>query len=98
VSENAHTPLALAIPDELLDELARRVAAILASTRPPATTDGWLRGADQIAAHIGAPSSRVYALASCNPQRIPVERDGSALVARRSDLDQWLSDGGGRRP
>jgi predicted RNase H-like HicB family nuclease len=57
--------------------------------------DGWLRGADRIAAYIDAPRSRVYALASA--RRIPVHRDGSALIARRSELDRWLLQGGGLR-
>jgi hypothetical protein len=59
---------------------------------------GWLRGADAIGEYIGSPRSRVYALAACTPPRIPVERDGSSLVARRSDLDTWLRSGGGTRP
>jgi hypothetical protein len=43
-----------------------------------------------------SPRSRVYALTSA--RRIPVHRDGSALIARRSELDSWLRAGGGRRP
>jgi hypothetical protein len=35
---------------------------------------------------------RVYALASAG--RIPVHHDGSALIARRSELDDWLRSGG----
>jgi hypothetical protein len=64
--------------------IAERVAEILADRDQPAVEDGWLRGADRIAAYIDAPRSRVYALASA--RRIPVERDGSSLIARRSDL------------
>jgi hypothetical protein len=89
--------LHLALPDEVLEALAQRVAAILADREAPAA-DGWLRGADAIASYIDAPRSRVYALATCNPPRIPVERDGSSLLARRSDLDRWIRDGGGVRP
>jgi excisionase family DNA binding protein len=77
--------------DELADELAPRIAQRL-EEQP----DGWLRGAQPIASYIGAPTSRVYALSSAG--RIPVERDGSALLARKSDLDAWLRAGGGRRP
>lgn len=87
--------LALTLPPEFIDALAERVAAIITDRQEPAA-DGWLRGADAIAAYIDAPPSRVYALASA--RRIPVERDGSALIARRSELDRWLRDGGGRRP
>jgi hypothetical protein len=58
--------------------------------------DGWLRGADSIGRYLGAPRSRVYALASAG--RVPVVHDGSALVARRSVLDEWLQNGGAKRP
>jgi len=29
--------------------------------------------------------------------RLPVERDGSALIARKSELDAWVRAGGGKR-
>jgi len=89
--------LTVSLPPELVDVLAERVAAILAE-RQPAAEDGWLRGADRIASYIDAPVSRVYALSTCKPSRIPVHRDGSALVARRSALDHWIENGGARRP
>ncbi|MEX2196835.1 MAG: hypothetical protein WD844_16290 [Thermoleophilaceae bacterium] len=90
-------PLSLALPDELIDVLAERVAERLADRQAPAD-DGWLRGAEKIAEYLDAPRSRVYALASCNPPRIPVHRDGSALVGRKSELDAWVRTGGGLRP
>ena len=83
--------------DAALGRLADKLAPLLADRiGPSASGDGWLRGADQIASYIGSPRSRVYALASA--RRIPVQRDGSALVARRSELDSWLRNGGGKRP
>jgi len=88
--------LQINLPSEALETLAERVADLLAERPRPAIEDGWLRGADRIAGYIDAPSSRVYAVASA--RRIPVERDGSSLIARRSDLDRWIRDGGGRRP
>lgn len=84
------------VGDELVERIAHRAAELLAERVDGATQDGWLRGADRIADYIDAPRSRVYALASA--RRIPVHRDGSALIARRSELDQWLLRGGGRRP
>ncbi|MEK6251254.1 MAG: hypothetical protein AABM43_04795 [Actinomycetota bacterium] len=87
--------LTLDLPPELIDAIAERVAAILAERQGP-TDDGWLRGAEAIGDYIGAPRSRVYALASA--RRLAVHHDGSALIARRSELDAWLRDGGGRRP
>lgn len=92
---NSNGPLALSVPSELVEAIAER-AAELVGERIDTAEDGWLRGADAIAAYIGAPRSRVYALASAG--RIPVERDGSSLLAQRSALDRWIRDGGGIRP
>jgi excisionase family DNA binding protein len=93
----AHAREALALTIELspeqIDAVAERVAARL---QPAPGADGWLRGAGRIAAYIDCPRSRIYALTSAG--RIPVGRDGSNLIARRSDLDRWLREGGGRRP
>jgi hypothetical protein len=83
--------------DKALTRLADRLAPLLAKRLvQPTPEDGWLRGAEQIAGYIGSPRSRVYALTSA--RRIPVQRDGSTLVARRSELDSWLHRGGGKRP
>ena|SRR5690349_23109495 len=84
------------VADELVERIAQRAAELLAKQSEEPAEDGWLRGADRIAAYIDAPRSRVYALNSA--KRIPVHHDGSALIARRSELDKWLLRGGGRRP
>jgi len=86
----------LDIGDEMVERIARRAAELLRASQNESDGDGWLRGADKIAAYIDSPRSRVYALVSA--RRIPVHHDGSALIARRSDLDAWLCSGGGRRP
>jgi hypothetical protein len=88
--------LSVDVADELVERIAERAAELLAGQQAESTKDGWLRGAERIAAYIDSPRSRVYALASA--RRIPVHHDGSALIARRSELDQWLRSGGGRRP
>jgi excisionase family DNA binding protein len=79
--------------DALADLLAPRIAQ---RTKPAASGTKWLRGANAIAEYIGAPRSRVYALVEIG--RLPVKRDGSALVARTEDLDAWLEAGGAKRP
>lgn len=84
------------VGDELVERIARRAAELLAEQPSAPVEDGWLRGAERIAAYLDCPRSRIYALASA--RRIPVHRDGSALIARRSELDQWLLGGGGLRP
>lgn len=88
--------LTLSIADELVERIAERAAELVAGRQAEATGDGWLRGADKIADYIDSPRSRVYALTSA--RSIPVHHDGSALIARRSELDTWLLNGGGRRP
>lgn len=80
---------------ELIERIAERAAALVAERHADDTGDGWLRGADKIATYIDAPRSRVYGLVSA--RRIPVHHDGSALIARRSELDAWLMAGGGKR-
>jgi hypothetical protein len=88
--------LRVEIDEELIEQIAERAAELIGEQiAERAAEDGWLRGADRIAAYIDAPRSRVYALASA--RRIPVHRDGSALIARRSELDRWLLQGGGIR-
>ena len=88
--------ISLTVAEELVERIAQRAAEFLADQSGEPAEDGWLRGAERIAEYIDAPRSRVYALASA--RRIPVHRDGSALIARRSELDRWLLEGGGRRP
>lgn len=90
------TAMRLDIGEELVEQIAARAVELLRQSQKGGDEDRWLRGADKIAAYIDSPRSRVYALVSAG--RIPVHHDGSALVARRSDLDAWLRDGGGRRP
>lgn len=87
--------LRLEIDEELVEQIAERAAELIGVRPERKEPDGWLRGADRIAAYIDAPRSRVYALVSA--RRIPVHHDGSALIARRSELDRWLVQGGGLR-
>jgi hypothetical protein len=86
----------LDLPPELVEAIAERAAELVAEQIDSRNGDGWLRGADAIAGYIGAKRDRVYALSSAG--RIPVEHDGSALLARKSVLDAWVRNGGGKRP
>jgi hypothetical protein len=96
--------VALELSPEQVTNIGEHVVAILADSEQAARSglvdvegnSPWLRGAAKIASYIDCQASRVYALASAG--RIPVERDGSALVARKSELDTWLRNGGGKRP
>src|SRR5438552_12851914 len=95
-AHEASSGLVVTLPPEMIEAISQRVTELLAEQAPSGSGGGWLRGADRIAEYIDAPVSRVYALSSAG--RIPVERDGSSLIARRSELDAWVQGGGGRRP
>jgi hypothetical protein len=86
------------VPDDFVEAIAERAAELVAERQDASNGGGWLRGAEAIADYIAAPRSRVYALATCTPPRIPTARDGSAIVAKRADLDAWIASGGGKRP
>jgi hypothetical protein len=67
--------------------------------RLDAEPEGWLRGAKAIADYLGYPTpARVWDLSGCTPPRIPVEHDGQQLMAKASELDDWVRNGGGRTP
>lgn len=91
---NGRGPLALALPDELLDAVVERVLEVIDEREP---ADNWLT-ATEAADYLRCPTSRIYALAGTKPARIPVHRDGSRLLFRRAELDGWVEQGGGKRP
>ena len=86
--------LRVPVPDELVEAVARRVLELL-NEHGPNGSEPWI-GVEEAATHIGASKHRVYAL--CSARRIPHERDGSRLLFRKSELDEWVRSGGGRRP
>jgi hypothetical protein len=88
--------LALALPDELLDEIARRVADLI-TTRQPTGPEAWL-SVDQAAEHLGYATNpqrgrrRIYDLtAARHTNGFPSHKDGSRLIFRASELDAWLN-------
>lgn len=91
---NGNAPaLALVVPPDLAEAIAERAAEIV--SEQVAEPEPWI-GVAQAAEHLACGTSRIYSLVSAN--RIPFERDGSRLLLRRSALDAWLSNGGGKRP
>lgn len=89
--------LEIALPAEVLDQLAERAAAIVIEQlqEQAAAPSPWMDVA-AAAEYIAAPVSRIYALVSAD--RIPHHRDGSRLLFHRDELDAWIRDGGGKRP
>jgi excisionase family DNA binding protein len=79
-------------PPELVEAIAERVVELLAPQLN--APDEWLT-AVEAAEYLRCPPSRIYALSSA--KRIPLHRDGSRLLFRRSELDTWVKAGGGKR-
>ena len=94
LSENG--ALSLAVPAELVELVAERAAELVADrlTAAPAP-ESWC-GVKEAAEHLACPKSRVYALVSAG--RIPYAKDGARLLFKRSQLNAWVQQGGGRRP
>lgn len=86
--------LSLSLPAELVEIVAER-AAELVEERRVGGVEPWI-GVGDASAHLACPRSRIYALVSAG--RIPHRKDGSRLLFRRSELDEWLAAGGGVRP
>lgn len=82
---------ALAIPDELIDAIAQRAAALVSSTP---IEDRWL-DAREAAAYLAVPLSTIHKLTSA--RAIPCSQDTPVgkLYFKRSALDAWR-EGGGR--
>jgi excisionase family DNA binding protein len=84
------------IDNETLGTLADRLAPILATRIGHAEQAFRWLDVEHAAEHLSCPRSRIYALVSA--RRIPHHKDGSRLLFRREELDDWVRAGGGRRP
>ncbi len=91
---SAEPRLALTVPDELVEVIARRVVEILDSRPAAQAPSPWLN-LSQAAQHLACPRSRLYALVGAG--RIPHHKDGSRLLFRREELDAYVAAGGARR-
>lgn len=79
--------LAVAVPPELIEAIARRVAEMLADqlpNRPEPYLD-----VDGAAEYLACPKSRIYDLRASG--RLRTFEDGRRLIFRREDLDAVLS-------
>jgi len=94
VSASLAAALLAELDDAALDLLADRLTSRVAD-RVQSSPPSWL-DAPGAAKHLACPVSRVYALVSA--RRIPFSKDGSRLLFDRSELDDWVRSGGGRRP
>jgi excisionase family DNA binding protein len=84
------TALAFPIPDELVEAIAERAAAILARRVPSAPRSPWLTVAEA-AEYLGCGRQRVYDLKSSG--RVPSAQDGTRPLFHRAVLDAYLASG-----
>jgi hypothetical protein len=83
----------IAIPDDILEQIAQRAAAILAASST-ADAELWLT-VDQAATHLAMSKSQLYTLCSQSPRNgLPVLKEGSRSYFRASELDRWREQGG----
>jgi excisionase family DNA binding protein len=85
------------IGEELIEQIARRAAELLADRAGAAEPeeDGYL-DVGGAAEFLSCPKSRIYSLASLG--RIPHYHDGSRLLFDRGELREYVRKGGARRP
>lgn len=84
--------LTVALPQELVDAVARRVLELLEDRLEP-ERDSWMT-VEQAAEYMGCKRQRVYDLHSRG--ELQAGRDGRRLLFRRSMLDSYLEGTGGR--
>lgn len=82
------------LPDELVDEIVRRVRdSLIAEADAP---EPWI-GVEQAAEHLSCRRQRIYDLVGQRAANgFPVRKDGSRLLFKRSQLDRWVERGAGR--
>ena len=84
--------LTIELTDELLEQVAQRVAAILGVTAAPASPEPWLT-VEQAATHLGISKSQLYSLCSTRQtSKIPFTKDGSRTFFKASALDAWRTE------
>lgn len=93
-SDTRQGALTLALPDELIERIARRAAEIIVE-QPTATPEPWLDVA-AAARHLKISVSQVYSLCSTRCD-FPRTKEGSRTYFRASQLDSWRENRGLQR-
>ena len=83
--------LTLSLPDELLQELAQRMAeAMLEQTGAlPATESPWLDFRSAMS-YLGFSRNKLYKLTAARAIPFRKKEDGQGLLFHRDELDRWL--------
>ncbi len=83
--------LTLAVPDELVQALAERIAALLVERveARPQLASPWL-DFEAALAYLGFTRDRLYKLTAARAIPFRKKRGGHALLFHRDELDRWL--------
>lgn len=82
------THVSFAIPEALVDEIARRVTERSSNN---CASEPWIT-LPEAAEHMACPESRIYKLV--RQKVLPHEKEGGRLLFRRSQLDSYICAGG----
>ena len=82
-------PLALGIPDELVERVAQRAAQIVFERQREEPAARWLYGAKAAAEYLGWPVKRV----NNRIAELPHHRSGNRLMFRTDELDRVVREG-----
>jgi excisionase family DNA binding protein len=75
--------------DALVEQVADRVAELLADRLPAPASSPWLT-AEEAADRLRCKPKRIYDLV--REDKLPVHRDGARLLFRRDELDEYVLD------
>ena len=83
--------LMIAVPDELVQALAERIAALLVERveARPQVASPWL-DFEAALAYLGFSRDRLYKLTAARAIPFRKKRDGQGLLFRRDELDRWV--------
>ena len=83
--------LALVVPDQLVEELAERTAALVAARLAPAarTDSAWL-DFEGAMAYLSFSRDQLYKLTAAKAIPFRKKRDGQGLLFHRDELDRWV--------
>lgn len=87
-TESDATHVSFAIPEALVDEIARRVTERSSNNY---AGESWIT-VSEAAEHMACPESRIYKLV--RQKVLPHEKEGGRLLFRRSQLDSYICAGG----
>lgn len=86
--------IAVSLPEEVVERVARRAAALLKEEMPE-TPERFVR-VKEAAEHLGCRPHRIYDLV--HQRAIPFYKEGSRLLFRCSELTAWVEKGPPRSP